>query len=91
MSETKTKWSNMKLKQRTQPTDLYCRNCLEQVVSLEISALQDSDYPSKPFLCENCKRKWMRAQVLTFDEMTEAKFEQVKQRNINILKGDMRP
>ena len=67
----------MKLKQRTQPTDLFCKGCLEQVVSLEISALQDSDYPSKLFLCERCKRKYMRSQVLTFDEMTKAKFERV--------------
>ncbi len=72
----------MKSKQRTKPTDLYCRNCLEQVVSLEISVLQDSDYPSKLFLCENCKRKWMRSQVLTFDEMTEAKFERVKHKQL---------
>ena len=68
----------MKSKQRAQPTDLYCRNCLEQVVSLEIFALQDSDYPYKPFLCEHCKRKWMRVQVLTFDEMTKVKFARAK-------------
>lgn len=80
MSETKTKWSSMKPKQRTNPTDLYCRNCLEQVISLEISALQNSDYPIKPFLCERCKRKWMRSQVLIFDEMTRVKFERAKHR-----------
>lgn len=82
---------SMNVKQREKPTDLFCWNCLEQVVSLEVSRLQDSDYPGKLFFCESCKRKWMRSQVLTFDEMINAKFKQVKHRNLNQLKRDMRP
>ena len=74
----------MKLKQRTKPTDLFCWSCLEQVVSLVISRLQDSDYPGKLFLCESCKRKWMRSQVLTFDEMTKEKFYRAKHKTERI-------
>ncbi len=70
--------SPMSRRKRIKPTDSYCEVCLEQVVSLEISRLQDSDYPSKLYLCENCKRKWMRSQVLTFDEMTKVKFARAK-------------
>ena len=77
----------MKLKQRTQPTDLFCWSCLEQVVSLEISRLQDSDFPSKLFLCEHCKRKYMRSQVLTFDEMTSTKFERAKHKTKRMSRG----
>ena len=81
--------STPKLRKRAKPTDLYCRDCLEQVVFLEIS--ERSHYSDLPYFCESCRRRWMRSQVLIFDEMTEAKFERVRQRNINILKGDMRP
>ena len=69
----------MKLKQRAKPTDLFCKSCLEQVVLLfTITEL---------YLCESCVRSYARSAVLTFDEMIEAKFERVKRKNINILKG----
>ena len=86
MSETKTNWSKMRLKQRTKPTDLYCEVCLEETVPPK-----NFDYLNILYLCEHCKRTYARSRILTFDEMTEAKFERVRRRNINILKGDMRP
>jgi len=73
----------MKFKQRSKPTDLFCKGCLEQVVLLDVSVIL--------YQCESCAGRYMKSQVLTFDEMTEAKFERVRRRNINILKGDMRP
>ncbi len=86
MSETKTKWSSMKLKQRTKPTDLYCKVCLEETVPPK-----NFDYLNILYLCEHCKRTYARSRILTFDEMTEAKFNRVKHRNLNQLKRDMRP
>ena len=65
--------TGMKFKQREKPTDLFCKGCLEQVVLLDVL--------TKPYLCENCVRKYTRSQVLTFDEMTNAKFERAKYRD----------
>ena len=75
-----------RMKKKTKPTDLFCRNCLE-----ETTTPKDSDYSDKLYCCEHCKNGWTRSQVLTFDEMIEAKFERVKHRNLNQLKRDMRP
>ena len=78
--------SSKKLKHRTKPTDLYCKSCLEETLSLK-----DSDCPNRLYFCEHCRRKYTRTQVLTFDEMINAKFERVKHRNLRQLKRDMRP
>jgi hypothetical protein len=74
----------MKLKQRKNPTDLFCRYCLQQVILLE-------NVPFKPYKCERCIWRYSRTEVLTFNEMIGKKFERVKQRNLNQLKRDMRP
>ncbi len=76
----------MSRRKRIKPTDLYCLNCLEETLSLK-----DSEHLERLFYCESCRGKWKREQVLTFDEMTEAKFERVKNKNLNQLKRDMRP
>ena len=76
--------STTKLKKRERPTDLFCKGCLQQVILLE-------HVPVRPYFCEFCVKRYERPQVLIFDEMIEAKFERVKRKNINILKGDMRP
>ena len=72
--------SNKKSKQRRKPTDLYCKFCLEEIIFLEIS--ERSHYLDKLYQCERCKRRYSRRyprpQVLTFDEMTRAKFEKLK-------------
>ena len=73
----------MKLRRREKPTDLFCKNCLEEVDILEPT--------SNTYSCDNCVRRYSRSQVLTFNEMIEAKFERVKHRNLNQLKRDMRP
>ncbi|KKM65664.1 hypothetical protein LCGC14_1442520 [marine sediment metagenome] len=70
-----------RVKGRKKPTDLFCADCLEEVT---IVALFE-------YFCEGCIRRYKRAQVLTFNEMIEAKFERVKHRNLNQLKRDMRP
>ena len=70
----------MKLKQRAKPTDLYCKVCLGELITL-------GDLEKKYLRCEHCNSSRTRSQALTFNEMIEAKFERVKQRNINILKG----
>ena len=65
--------SPMSKRKRIKPTDLYCEVCLEETVSLK-----DSDYPDRMYLCERCNRRYMRPEVLTFDEMTKVKFARAK-------------
>ena len=74
----------IKLKHKKKPTDLFCRNCLEELVML-------GDLEKKYLFCENCERSVPRIQALSFDEMTKVKFERVKHKNLNQLKRDMRP
>ena len=75
--------SRRKQKNKKKPTGLFCKGCLEQVILLPTL--------STGFECENCVRKYVRNQVLTFDEMISVKFARVKYRNLNQLKRDMRP
>ena len=70
------KGTGMKLKERREPTDLYCFSCLEETVSLK-----NSDHPSRLYRCESCVTTYTRGQVLTFDEMTKVKFIRTKHKS----------
>ena len=80
--------SKMTIKPKPKPTDLFCEDCLEEVTILQIL---NPSVEQTIYRCKLCQGKFTREKVLTFDEMTEAKFERVKHRNLNQLKKDMRP
>ena len=67
--------SKMTIKPKPKPTDLFCEDCLEEVDTLEAFSLL--------YFCPSCQKKFTREKVLTFDEMTNAKFERAKHRNHN--------
>ena len=76
--------SRMELKQRRKPTDLFCENCLIELIAL-------GNLEKKYLFCENCNKSVPRTRALTFADMIRIKFERVKHRNLNQLKRDMRP
>ena len=63
----------MKLRRREKPTDLFCKDCLEEVDILEPT--------SSTYSCDNCVRRYSRSQVLTFNEMTKVKFARAKHKS----------
>jgi len=65
--------SKMTIKPKPKPTDLFCGNCLEEISMLESGC--------ETYSCKCCNRKYMRLDVLTFDEMTKAKFERAKHKS----------
>ena len=62
--------SKMTIKPKPKPTDLFCEICL-----IEVNVLEPG---YKTYFCNPCSRKLWRDEVLTFDEMTNAKFERAK-------------
>ena len=71
--------SKMTIKPKPKPTDLFCEDCLE-----ELSILKASD---PTYYCRFCRKISSRKKVLTFDEMTNAKFERAKRKAERMSRG----
>ena len=54
-------------------TDLFCPYCLSQVVLL-------LRIPTETFLCERCKKRTIRRNILSFDKMISEKYLRYKVR-----------
>ena len=77
--------SKMTIKPKPKPTDLFCGNCLEEVT--ELNALEQLELFAPFYFCKLCQGKFTREKVLTFDEMTNAKFERAKRKAERMSRG----
>ena len=77
---TKRKMRGMRFTKTPAETDLFCPNCLSQVIlySFTISNTTAKVPEKKNFLCERCEKVSTRKNVLSFDDMVTEKFDRAK-------------